>query len=1083
MDRSSKVKKLALSMVIVSALSSCGQNAHVTRPDTAGAPAGSSALPSGGNRNGAVRPDVIPPLQSLSKDAAKTDCPNGGKVQVQYEDANNNRQYDTGEIVRETTIICNGKDGTAGKDAVSQLTTFRDATEAECDGATGLIFTSYEDTDHNGTYTDKIDKVLDTKKVCTLQGKKGDDGLRGLPGVSIGFLADSAPKEDCPAGGDTFTLFRDVNGDNQLNPKEGDVELRKYKACNPERRARPKTTKTEASPEECREGGQVLTFTWEPIDGRGALDDTWPTPQSFKVCNGERGKNGISLAPGADRNPPDDVCKTGSVVIYAFTDTDGDGVMSAEEKATAKVATKICNGEKGDKGDAAPYIAMSVERPKSGATDPALKECASGSGTVIRTFISKARKNELAEGDEILSTQAVCDGAEAPLFPVRGTDVRPANRGKGECPDAGGFIVQTFFHQPVRGETWDGKFGEKDQAIGDAAPHCLNMKDLPPLVISNIRDLDGTTCPSGKGQELIVFRDVARTGLYDAAQDGDVIQRDTVCRPKDGKDGKDGVDGKNGTSSATVISTLAAGDRACPNGGTVLNVYGNLAPGQEVSDKTPATQTRTFCNNSLTWQLKLPDGEKCKGQDGVDLITYVDADGSGTYSEGEAILNHTYLCSGKAGKDGVDGKNGTSSRIVFVEDTAREVCGAGGTLEYLYDNVPYGAEITPNMPRKLVRQACNTQLISSGDLSDPSKCDGRGGRELIAYLDTDHSGTFTKGDEVLRREPLCNGEKGGKGDKGDSGDNGKTTGIRWRNATKAECKFGGLFTETFIGPSPTGEFMEGKSTITSFGPICFDKDLIPQPPRPVTELSCSDTPVHSYGRIVALTPAELDQIKDRLPYKLSFETKAYKGHPKSTVQLGLVTDGVFTGETSDGLRYVQNTLVAYKVQFDLPAADRITDKTGVRIEADFDLNKYLGDTNGFLDTELFCLLDERVCSGRRYRDGNFKNAINDRFWGNRQPENTVFADKMHGIRAQMTNPPKVKAIPGFTTNFAQLFTATGSAAPRDQFALLYDRAERHGSGAQATFTVITADDTFATKLKFRADLTIQTCHQTPVATQ
>lgn len=161
-------------------------------------------------------------------------------------------------------------------------------TEAIDENCNELTF--FTDLDNDGELDDN-ETVINKITIC--DGTDGEDGSDGEDAVSIKVVTSTAT--DCSNGGTTFTFYLDANNNNQKD--EGEVVVTETTICNGEdgsdgqngEDAEPLGVQiTDASTEDCPAGGQQITI-FRDSDSDGILDESEEILDTAVICNGEDG--------------------------------------------------------------------------------------------------------------------------------------------------------------------------------------------------------------------------------------------------------------------------------------------------------------------------------------------------------------------------------------------------------------------------------------------------------------------------------------------------------------------------------------------------------------------------------------------------------------------------------------------------------------------------------------------------------------------------------------------------------------------------------------------------------------------------
>lgn len=281
-------------------------------------------------------------LVVVTAEAPGAACATGGqRIQVGLDD-DRDGVLDAGEIDA-TSRVCNGltgDDGATGADGE--------------DGRAALVAVSPEPVGNHcaeggqrldaGLDLDR-DGVLDPEEIVSsawvCHGARAEDGHTTLIAMS-----DIAPGEECAAGGLRLVSGIDDDRDGALAPGEAD-DTRVL--CRAEDGLTALVSLTEEpAGERCATGGQRVQVGLD--DDRDGVLDADEVDQTSYVCNGAGGESGDAGDDGSDGASalvvlddvaPGEACAGGGVAIRSGLDTDGDGVLGADETTDTRV---VCDG-------------------------------------------------------------------------------------------------------------------------------------------------------------------------------------------------------------------------------------------------------------------------------------------------------------------------------------------------------------------------------------------------------------------------------------------------------------------------------------------------------------------------------------------------------------------------------------------------------------------------------------------------------------------------------------------------------------------------------------------------------------------
>jgi hypothetical protein len=194
------------SLVLVGLLVACGESA-VTRTR--------SSLSS----------DPVPTPQVATLvtvvDATALECSNGGSAIVTYLDANSSGDFDSGDVERSRSKICNGAQGTPGTSGYGAGILVESAPAVSCP-AGGSTFT---------TFVDKNNNALQEEGESTTSFTTLCSGTNGVDGRTAHLSVTLATAMQCPSGGFVYSSSTDgqlaphvsvvCNGQNGSNGQDG----------------------------------------------------------------------------------------------------------------------------------------------------------------------------------------------------------------------------------------------------------------------------------------------------------------------------------------------------------------------------------------------------------------------------------------------------------------------------------------------------------------------------------------------------------------------------------------------------------------------------------------------------------------------------------------------------------------------------------------------------------------------------------------------------------------------------------------------------------------------------------------------
>lgn len=242
----------------------------------------------------------------------------------------------------------------------------------------------------------------------------------------------------------------------------------------------------------------------------------------------------------------------------------------------------------------------------------------------------------------------------------------------------------------------------------------------------------------------------------------------------------------------------------------------------------------------------------------------------------------------------------------------------------------------------------------------------------------------------------------------------------------------------------------------------------PGQPGPAT-LACSADIKTLTGTMSTLNEEDLIYFrKDQstLPYLM-------KNTKKTTKKLGLftATQGNMTN-VPKGRDYIQDAMVIYDVDIDLPPVKRIKDDN-FSVKMELDLMKVTKERSKVDATEILCLIgenDRQVCSGTQFTIDKWKHLINPEF-GNGDPVINSYFSNQIALGIQKTPPPASKGLREFkkriTVYFDELFARDGQKLNKQELiALLYGPENQNTENwIQRSFRFLVADDSYIDDVK------------------
>ncbi|MCC7440215.1 MAG: hypothetical protein IT285_01195 [Bdellovibrionales bacterium] len=191
-----------------------------------------------------------------------------------------------------------------------------------------------------------------------------------------------------------------------------------------------------------------------------------------------------------------------------------------------------------------------------------------------------------------------------------------------------------------------------------------------------------------------------------------------------------------------------------------------------------------------------------------------------------------------------------------------------------------------------------------------------------------------------------------------------------------------------------------------------------------------------------LSASEFERFRGRLPYRSA-------RHAVPALQIGQKT-----GIAQKGIPYVKDAQVMFAVDLtNLPPAQAVVKAENVAIK----LNVTKVSSDPYTNTELLCLLEERVCSGDVYEDPKWVDSINPAFFRGDLPRNRSFSRRyltrvLDRVGSQRLYSSEV------TLEFNQLLAAYSEKG--GTMGVLYRGARSDQPVGKKTLYFTVADDTY-----------------------
>ena len=248
-----------------------------------------------------------------------------------------------------------------------------------------------------------------------LEGEDGKDGINGTDGTgSTPVLLKTSmegPGANCTGGGSRIDSGLDTNLNGILDPAE--TQNTSY-VCHGSDGSDGLTalisTTTEPAGTNCPAGGHKIESGLD-VNGNDLLDVGEILATSY-ICNGKDGINGLLSLVQVQSEPAGANCANGGQRIDSGIDSNGNGVLDAEEQSTAYVCDGA-DGSDGSDGFDGTNAMVSV------ISEPAGENCASG-GYRLDSGLD-ANANGTLDAIEIQTTAYVCNGTSETVSSVTPT--------------------------------------------------------------------------------------------------------------------------------------------------------------------------------------------------------------------------------------------------------------------------------------------------------------------------------------------------------------------------------------------------------------------------------------------------------------------------------------------------------------------------------------------------------------------------------------------------------------------------------------------------------------------------------------
>ncbi len=231
-----------------------------------------------------------------------------------------------------------------------------------------------------------------------------------------------------------------------------------------------------------------------------------------------------------------------------------------------------------------------------------------------------------------------------------------------------------------------------------------------------------------------------------------------------------------------------------------------------------------------------------------------------------------------------------------------------------------------------------------------------------------------------------------------------------------------------------------------------------------TGLACADDETAYYEASARVRPLYTDEAAAIvLPYRTTHDRRDVPSSRRKRLytrplgelrkmdstdnKFGLVTDA--SGQNR--YPWVQNSQVPFAVELtDIPPHETLVNNGLEYMDLAIELTK-VGKERNYLETEILCLLNEKICSGYRvgesravaHRDASWSSTFNPDFWGARGPANPYFGDNLAAREVgRVSGGDKVFFLEG-RLPFAELIRGSDVSHPLD---LIYVSTPPAGAG-------------------------------------
>lgn len=214
-----------------------------------------------------------------------------------------------------------------------------------------------------------------------------------------------------------------------------------------------------------------------------------------------------------------------------------------------------------------------------------------------------------------------------------------------------------------------------------------------------------------------------------------------------------------------------------------------------------------------------------------------------------------------------------------------------------------------------------------------------------------------------------------------------------------------------------------------------------------------------------LTDAELKKWSE-LPYVSTLKTKKGANFKHKIDNLNI---GQSNQVTPFGFDYVRDANVVFAIDVNgLPPSEAVTQLQSAQLK----MHVRKLSVDGYLNTELFCLMNDKICSGKLYEDKLWQDNINGKFFGKRKPVNQNFNKKY--LNHELG---KVAGHGLYTGEISMSLTETLEGSGTKNIEVIYGKSNlTKTKPATNTLYFVVSDDTFVSNdARLELNLEEDTC--------